>query len=76
MLYDEIKKLCREQGISISVLERECGIGNGVIGKWRQNNPSIRNLCAVSAALNVPIEDLCEIVLKNRQRGQLWTSEK
>jgi len=65
MLYDEIKKLCTEQGISIAALEKECGIGNGIIGRWRQNNPSVKHLCAVAAALNVPIEELCKIVLKN-----------
>ncbi len=68
MLYDEIKKLCTEQGITIAALEKECSIGNGVIGRWRQNNPSVKHLCAVAAALNVPIDELCEIILSNSDR--------
>lgn len=42
MLYENIKRLCEERKISIWALERELGIGNGVIGKWGSKNASPR----------------------------------
>ena len=46
MIYDNVKRLCRENGTSIFQVEKACGIGNGVIGKWKQEtqNPSVETL--------------------------------
>ena len=35
MIYDNIKKLCKEIDISISQLEKEAGLGNGTISGWK-----------------------------------------
>lgn len=57
-LYDRIKALCDEQNISIRALEIKAGIGNGVIGKWRELGPTLESLRKVSGALGVPLDEL------------------
>ena len=43
MVYDNVKRMCEKRKISIAVLERDCGIANGTIGKWnlRKSSPSV-----------------------------------
>ena len=40
MVYDNVKRMCEKRKISIAVLERDCGIANGTIGKWKSRNSS------------------------------------
>ena len=58
MIYNNIKKLCVEQNISISQLEREAGLGNGTVGGWKTASPTIDNLQAVAKVLKVKVEKL------------------
>lgn len=60
MVYDNVKKLCDEKGITIAQLEREAGLQNGAIGKWRIFNPRITNLQAVAKVLKVKMEKLLQ----------------
>ena len=60
MLYDKIKKIAQEKGISITVLEQKANLGNGTIGKWKNSNPRITNVIAVANALGVKLEELAE----------------
>lgn len=58
MIYDTIVMLCRDKGVSISKVEKECDIGNGTIRGWNASNPRIDNLKKVAKYLDVPIESL------------------
>lgn len=58
MVYDNVKRICDEKGITIAQLEREAGLQNGAIGKWRTFNPRITNLQAVAKVLKVKMEKL------------------
>lgn len=58
VIYKNIKKLCEKEGMSISQLERNSGLSNGAITKWKTVNPTIDNLKSVAKALDVPIEEL------------------
>lgn len=61
MIYDNIKKACEKQKISICQLEKMAGLGNGTIGGWREsNNPRMQNLEAVAKALGVKVSKLLE----------------
>lgn len=64
MLYDNIKKLCREKGISISELEKALDFPRSYICKWNENEPGIRKVQKVANYLGVPIEDLLESELE------------
>lgn len=57
-IYDNIAKLANEKGISIYKIEQEAGLGNGVIGRWRESSPNIDTLKKVADVLEVPIEEL------------------
>lgn len=60
LLYDNIKKLCRKKGISISELEKALDFPRSYICKWNGNEPGIRKVQKVANYLGVPIEDLLE----------------
>lgn len=58
MLYEKIEKLCKEKSISIARLEREAGLGNGVVGRWRTSSPTVDNLKAVAKVLETTVDEL------------------
>lgn len=51
-LVDRIKKLAEQQGVSIRQLELALGMGNGTIGKWDKQHPSVEKLMMVAEYLN------------------------
>lgn len=59
-MLDKIKALCHEKGVSIAKLEKECGLGNGVVGRWDKSSPAVHNLKAVADYLGKPIEYFLE----------------
>jgi hypothetical protein len=60
LLYNNVKALCEEHGISISFLERELDFPRSSICKWNENEPGIRKVQKVADYLNIPIEKLLE----------------
>lgn len=60
LLYDNIKKICENQGISISELEKNLGFSRSYICKWNENEPGVRKVQKVADFLGVPIEELLE----------------
>jgi transcriptional regulator with XRE-family HTH domain len=59
-MLEKIKRLCQEQNISISKLEKECGLGNGTIGGWANSSPSAHNLKLVADYFQKPLEYFLE----------------
>lgn len=61
MIYQNVSRLCKQRGISISRLEKELGFGNATIqgwnGKWE---PKARSLLAVAAFFGVSMESLMQ----------------
>lgn len=41
MIYEKIKRLAAEEGISIASLEKKLNIGNGTIRKWNEASPTL-----------------------------------
>mgnify|MGYP005762497133 FL=1 len=64
MLYDNVKKLCEEKGVSILSLEKALGFPRSSICKWNENEPGIRKVQKVADYLGVSIEEL----LKDEQK--------
>lgn len=56
MIYERIKALADERGISISAIERECGLGNATIKGWKECTPSALNLKKVADFFGISIE--------------------
>lgn len=57
-MVDRIKDLCNKKGITIAELERACGIGNGIIARWRKSKPSFERVAKVAKYLDVSPEYL------------------
>lgn len=58
VLYDNVKKLCEEKGVSILSLEKALGFPRSSICKWNDNEPGIRKVQKVAEYLGVSIEKL------------------
>lgn len=59
MLYEKVMKYCTKEGLSISSFEKKCGIGNGTVGRWKDNasKPSVTTLEKIAKETNVPITE-------------------
>lgn len=66
MLYENIKTIANDKGVSINKIETELKLGKSVISKWNKNRPSIDKVARVAGYLNVPIEAL----IKDDVRGE------
>lgn len=60
MLYDNVKTLCGENGVSVGKIEKDLGFSNGSICKWNENEPGIHKVQKVANYLGVPIEKLLD----------------
>lgn len=58
MLYDKIKKIAQNKGISIYQIEQGAGLSNGLISKWKKICPNSRNVSKVADFLEISIDDL------------------
>ncbi len=58
MIYDKIKEFCKERGVSITSVEKEAGLSNGIISKWNNVSPTVDNLQAVAKVLKVKVDEL------------------
>lgn len=57
-IYDKIKKICKEKGLSVTYVEKKAELGNGLISKWNDSVPSVANLKKVAGILEVTVDEL------------------
>lgn len=60
MIYDNIVRLCKEHGVSIAKLERECGFGNATIRSWSVSSPSVAKVQKVAEFFGITVDELLE----------------
>ena len=58
MIFNNVRHLWREKGISITKLEDDLGFARSSVCKWNKNEPGIRKVQKVAEYLGVPIEEL------------------
>ena len=60
LIYDNVKRLCWEKHTTICALEKDCGIGNGSIGKWADGdtNPRIGTLKKIADYFGITVDEL------------------
>lgn len=60
MIYDNIKALCEKNDINIHTLERDLGIGNGVIGKWgaKRSSPRVSTIKRIADYFGCTVDEL------------------
>ena len=57
-LYDRIKDLADAKGMPIYLVEKEAGLGNGVIAAWKTAAPRVTRVLAVAQVFDVTASDL------------------
>lgn len=57
-IYDKIKAMCEERGMSVRQLEVAAGLKNGAISKWNDSSPTIKSLKAVADVLKVKVDKI------------------
>ena len=60
MIYEKVKKLCKQKKVSIYRLEKDLGFSASTIVKWKKSIPAADKLKAVADYLHVSIEELLE----------------
>ena len=60
VILQRVESLCKEKGISISRLEKDCGIGNATIKRWDESAPRIDTLKKVADYFGISIEYFLE----------------
>lgn len=60
MILSKIRDLCEQKNITISELEKECGIGNATISRWDKSFPRMDTLIKVAKYFEVSIEYFLE----------------
>ena len=58
LIYDKIKQICDEKGVTVSSVEKKAGLSNGAISKWNTSSPTIENLQSVANVLKVKLEKI------------------
>ena len=58
MLFNNVKLLCSERGVSVWALETATEIGNGTIGKWKTSSPRIETIKKVADYFGVTVDEL------------------
>lgn len=69
-----VKKICKERGIAISRLERDCGFSNGYIRKLKEGKFPSDRLQIIANYLNVSVDYLLngDEVVKMRQDKEYY----
>ena len=60
MIFDRIKKICKEKGISVTSVEKKAGLSHAAIRKWNKSSPTVESLQAVAKVLDVTLDKLVE----------------
>ena len=55
-MYNKIKALCDAKKISIASLEKEVGLSNGSISKWKEASPKVDSLKLVADYFNKSVD--------------------
>lgn len=58
MIAANIRRLCKEQGITISALEKSLNIGNGTISRWDNSSPRVDTLKLVADNFGITVDSL------------------
>lgn len=70
-----VKQICKERGIPISKLERECGFSNGYIRKLREGKFPSNRLAVIANYLNVTVKYLMTGDDEQEEAGYYYNEE-
>lgn len=70
MIYERIKQLCKENGISVSELEKRIGVAKGYLCKIDKHKTSQEKAEAIAVELNTTVDFLTKGIEKTFVKGQ------
>lgn len=56
MIFENVTKLCKDKGITVSALERELNLGNATIRGWEKSDPRVGTLKLVADYFGVSVD--------------------
>ena len=59
-MYERVKRLCEEKGISLHQLEMSCGLANGLIAKWKnmETSPKLMTVMIIADYFEISLDKL------------------
>jgi transcriptional regulator with XRE-family HTH domain len=69
---ERIKSVCKERGMSVNQLEKECGFGKGYISKLSDSSASISKICEIAARLHVSVDYLVNSQYSPFDDGEMY----
>lgn len=58
IIVDSIKKLCKDKNITVSQLEKEIGLSQGLVSKWMNTTPSLDKVVDIADYFHVSIDEV------------------
>lgn len=68
LIYSQIQSLCKTHNTSIARLEKEIGLGNGTIGRWKKSSPTTKSLKLVADFFGVGLDELLSVSEHSEER--------
>lgn len=58
MIYNRILEYCMERHIHLHEFEKACNLGNGTVGKWKEDRviPSLKTLSKIEKKTGIPVK--------------------
>ncbi len=57
-VFSRLDFIIKERGLTLSRVEKECGLGNGTIKRWESQSPRLDKLVSVARFLNISLDFL------------------
>lgn len=70
VIVESIKKLCKDNNITVSQLEKETGMSQGLVSKWKDKIPSLDKIVDIANYFNVTIDEVIGRTIKAKQNGE------
>ena len=58
IIVDSIKKLCKDKNITVSQLEKETGLSQGLVSKWMNTTPSLDKIVDIADYFHTSIDEV------------------
>ena len=66
--YQDIKRLCKEKGVTVTGAEKALGFAKGSLCKIETSKPSMERVKKISDYFNIPITDFYDKEVKERNK--------
>lgn len=58
MILENIRRKCKERGVTVAEVEKACGLSSGAICKWNESSPTLSKIKPVADYFACTIDEL------------------